>query len=132
MCIYDIPTWHGSKKSLGTTEMLIREFWRNYDISYYGLLWNLERMKYMYYWRGIFEIVSEKNYRILCIVWSYFRKLKGKTCAYKFVYLCMHIEDVMEGLLRSVTSGGVGLDEDGDMITFTLISTQESNDPLGL
>ena len=33
----------------------------------------------------------------------------------------------MEGLLRLITSGEVGLDEDGEMIIFTLLFNYSSN-----
>lgn len=42
------------------------------------------------------------------------------------MYFCMNIEKVIEGLLRLITSGEVGLDGDGE-ITFTSVFNYSSN-----
>ena len=48
-------------------------------------------------------------------------------CACIFVCLFMEVEQVMGGLLRLITSRDVGLDENEEMIIFTLIFDYSSN-----
>ena len=88
-------------------------------------------MRYIYILPGKVSLkyyqVKKENCRVLCIVWSYFRKLENNVCACIFVCLFMEVEQVMGGLLRLITSRDVGLDENEEMIIFTLIFDYSSN-----